>query len=100
LSQPGKVLVIIMGTFSVRCSSGGDCDRTIGASVGGTVVPGAFATIDGTAGVNTEETINSAGVLTTVPAGTHTVTLTSQITGPSNGSGNRGDSRIVAIALG
>ncbi len=100
LTQPGKVLVFIMGTFSVRCSSADDCARTIGASVGGTQVPGAFATISGDAGVNTEETINSAGILTNVPAGTHTVSLTNLITGPSNGSGNKGDPRIVAIALG
>jgi hypothetical protein len=39
-------------------------------------------------------------VPTNVPAGTHAVTLTSQIAGPSNRSGNEGDSRIVAIALG
>ena len=50
--------------------------------------------------MNTEQTINSAGILTNVPAGTHTVSLTSLITGPSNGSGNKGDPRIVAIALG
>ena len=31
LTQPGKVLVLIMGTFSVRCTSADDCDRTIGA---------------------------------------------------------------------
>jgi hypothetical protein len=92
------VLVLIMGTFSVRCTSAGD--RTISASVGGTTVPGAFGTISGDAGVNTEATINSAGVLTNVPAGTHTVSLANQITGPSNGSGNKGDVRIVAIALG
>ena len=100
LTQPGKVLVFIMGTFSVRCSSADDCARTIGASVGGTQVPGAFATIRGDAGVNAEETINSAGILTNVPAGTHTVSLTNLITGPSNGSGNEGDPRLVAIALG
>ena len=100
LTQPGKVLVFIMGTFSVRCTSAGDCDREIGASVGGTQVPGAFATISGETGVNTEQTINSAGILTNVPAGTHTVSLTSRVVGPSNGSGNKGDPRIVAIALG
>jgi len=100
LTQPGKVLVFIMGTFSVRCTSAGDCDREIGASVGGTQVPGAFATISGETGVNTEQTINSAGILTNVPAGTHTVSLTSRVVGPSNGTGAKGDPRIVAIALG
>jgi hypothetical protein len=89
-----------MGTFSVRCSSADNCTRTIGASVGGTQVPGAFATLRGDAGVTTEETINSAGILTNVPAGTHTVSLTNLITGPSTGAGNEGDPRIVAIALG
>jgi len=44
---------------------------------------------NGDAGVNTEATISSAGVLTNVPAGTHTVSLANQVTGPSNGSGNR-----------
>ncbi len=100
LTQPGKVLVLVMGTFSVRCGSGGDCTREISASVGGTTVPGAFATIDGTAGVNTEQTVDTAGVLANVPAGTHTVTIASRITGPSNGSGSKGDVRIVAVALG
>jgi len=55
---------------------------------------------NGDAGVNTEATISSAGVLTNVPAGTHTVSLANQVTGPSNGSGNKGDVRIVAVALG
>src|SRR4051794_7509123 len=92
LTRPGKVLVLVMGTFSVRCTSGGaDCDRDITAQVAGTTVPGAFATINGTAGVNTEATINTAGVLADVPAGTHTVAIASRVTGPSNGSGNRGD---------
>jgi hypothetical protein len=100
LTQPGKVLVLMMGTFSVRCTSAGGCDRELTAQVGGTTVPGAFATIDGEAGVNTEETINTAGVLTNVPAGTHTVSIASRITGPSNGNGNVGDVRIVAVALG
>ena len=89
-----------MGTFSVRCTSPTTAHARSARSVGGTQVPGAFATINGDAGVNTEQTINSAGILTNVPAGTHTVSLTNLITGPSNGSGNKGDPRIVAIALG
>jgi hypothetical protein len=50
--------------------------------------------------VNTEETINAAGILTNVPAGTHDVRIASRITGPSNSNGSRGDVRIVAVALG
>lgn len=100
LPQPGKVLVLVMGTFSVRCTAAGDCGRQITAQVGGTTVPGAFATVASTAGVETTQTLNSAGILTGVPAGTHTVTIASRITGPSNGSGNSGDVRVVAIALG
>ena len=49
---------------------------------------------------NTEATINTAGLLTTVPAGTHPVQIAGRITGPGNGSGSAGDVRIVAVALG
>ena len=99
LPEAGKVLVLVMGTFSVRCSSG-DCSREISVQVGGTTVPGAFGTVSSTAGIETTQTINSAGILTGVLAGTHTVTIASRTTGPSNGSANKGDVRVVAVALG
>ncbi len=100
LTQPGRVLVMLNGTFSVRCTSADDCDRTLSVTVGGTTVPGAFATINGEAGVNTEGYIDTAGILTNVPAGTHQVQIRSLIEGPTNGNGNKGDVRIVALALG
>ena len=100
LTQPGKVLVMLMGTFSVGCTSAGDCAREITATVGGTTVPGAFATVKSDAGVNAEQTINAAGILTNVPAGTHDVRIASRNTGPSNSNGSKGDVRIVAVALG
>src|SRR4051794_9365773 len=43
LDQPGKVLVMVTGTFSVGCTSG-TCTRQISAQVDGTTVPGAFDT--------------------------------------------------------
>ena len=100
LTQPGKVLVLVTGTFSVRCSAADRCDRTITATVGETPVPGLFATIEGDAGVNTEDTITATGIVANVAPGTHAVQIGSRITGPSNGSGSRGDVRIVAVALG
>ncbi len=98
LQQPGKVLVLVTGTFSVNCGAG-NCDREIGASVDGTPVTELFGTIDGTASSSTETHIDSAGIVS-VGAGTHSVQITSRITGTSVGSGYRGDVRVVAIALG
>ncbi|MBA2952445.1 hypothetical protein GON03_20705 [Nocardioides sp. MAH-18] len=101
LAQTGKVLVLITGTFSVTCSSAGACTRQITAQVGGTTVPGAFGLIVGSAGQAATGTLSIAGILTNVPAGTHSVTIASRIgTGASTGSSNQGDVRIVAVALG
>jgi len=101
LPQAGKVLVLVMGTFSVGCTGAGACSRQITAQVGGTTVPGAIGTVDATAGAATTQVVNTAGILTGVPAGTHTVTIASRIaTGVSSSATNGGDVRVVAIALG
>ncbi|MBI5105886.1 MAG: collagen-like protein, partial [Solirubrobacterales bacterium] len=110
LAQPGKVLVLLTGTFNITCGSGGSCQRTVGVNVGGTVssgaisggqtVPGAFSTIDGSASSSASETVNAYGIVSSVPAGTQTVTIASKTTGSVLGTGSLGDVRVVAIALG
>jgi hypothetical protein len=101
LPKPGKVLVLVMGTFSVQCTSAGPCSRQITAQVGGTTVPGAVGTVTSPSGASTSLAINTAGILTNVAAGTHSVTIASQIaTGVASGSTSGSDVRIVAIALG
>ena len=94
LQQPGKVLVLVTGTFGVTCS--GSCTREIGASVGGTQVPGLFAGIAGTG----TEPLDLAGIVDK-PAGTYSVQITSRISaGTANATPNGGDARVVAVALG
>jgi hypothetical protein len=101
LSEPGKVLVLMMGTFSVRCTAAGACTRQISVQVGGTTVPGAFGSIDSTANVEASQTVDAAGILANVPAGTHTVTIASRVaTGAATTANNGGDVRLVAVALG
>ena len=58
----GKVLVLVTGTFGVTCS--GSCTREIGASVGGTQVPGLFAGNAGTGASNATQ----PGSCTSLPA--------------------------------
>jgi hypothetical protein len=99
LEQPGKVLVLVTGTFSVGCGAA-ECQRVISANVGATSVPGLFASIKALAGQKATERISAAGILTNVPAGTHQVQIAHQLTGNPNSTGNRGDVRIVAVAVG
>jgi hypothetical protein len=99
LAKPGKVLVLVTGTFSVQCASG--CTREISAQVGGATVPGVVGTVTSPGGGTTSQTIDTAGILANVPAGTHTVTIASRMaSGAASGTPNGGDLRIVAIALG
>ena len=58
-------------------------------------------TVDASAGGASTEVVDTAGILTGVPAGTHTVTIASRTaTGVSSSVNNGGDVRVVAIALG
>ena len=103
LQQPGKVLVLLRGTFGVTCS-GGACTRQVGAAAINTQtqvqtqVPSVGEAIDGT---GTEE-IDTAGVTNILPAGTYDVQITSRISAGNVNSPvtNGGDARVVAVALG
>jgi hypothetical protein len=99
LDKPGKVLVLVTGTFSLSCGPV-DCQGIISAHVGGTSVPGLFASIKALTGEQATQAISAAGILTNVPAGTHEVQSAHQIIGPSISTGTRGDVRIVAVAVG
>jgi hypothetical protein len=98
LAQPSKVLVIVMGTFRTTCGSGGDCKRTFSAAIDGTAVPGIAEDVGGDASTSTTRDVNTAGILSTVPAGTHSVQIRSLSTGPVTGTFQ--DAKIVAVALG
>ncbi len=99
LGQPGKVLVQLSGTFGVNCA-GAACTRTIGVTVGGTTVPGAYTTVSGSAGANATITTAAPGILTGVTAGTYTVSIMDKTTGSPAGTPNGSDVRVTAIALG
>jgi hypothetical protein len=90
LDRPGKVLVQLFGTFGVNCG-GSTCSRTLGVTVDGQTVPGAFAMVSGSG--NVSGTASSSGIVS-VPAGTHTVSLA------VNGTTTSADVRVAAVALG
>ena len=99
LPKPGKVLVLVMGSFSVQCTS--SCARQITVQIDGTTVPGAVGSVVANAGAEATQAIDIAGILPDVAAGTHTVTIASRIaSGVPSGISNGGDVRLVAIALG
>jgi hypothetical protein len=99
LPRTGKVLVLVMGTFSVQCPAA--CSREITAQVDGATVPGLVGTVTSANGSTAAQTINAAGIMANVSAGSHTVTLASRMaTGTSSATPNGSDVRIVAIALG
>ena len=100
LPQPGKVLVLVTGTFSVRCTAAGPCSRELSVQVGGVTVPGATAVVASTANVLTSQTISTAGILANAPAGTLSVAIASRSVGDVLQTSNGGDVRLVAIALG
>ena len=94
LERPGKVLVLVTGTFSVTCS--GSCTRQIGATVNGVQVKGLYASISGTG----TEDLSAVGLTDTLAAGTYPVTITSRIsTGTANPNPST-DARVVAVPLG
>jgi hypothetical protein len=99
LDQPGKVLVLVTGTFSLLCGPV-DCQRVISAQVGGTSVPRPVREHKALTGEQATQAISAAGIRTNVPAGTHEVQIAHQIIGPSISTGTRGDVRIVTLALG
>jgi hypothetical protein len=90
--------VQLHGTFGVSCG-GTPCDRTVGVTVDGQTVPGAFATISSAAGASASSAVTTSGILTGVAAGTHTVSIAGKTSGSPTTS-NGGDVRVVAIALG
>jgi hypothetical protein len=92
-SEPGKVLVIVAGTFDNSCTGAG-CGRTFSVQVDGVTVPGAVATVGNTA----TQAVTMIGVLPGVAAGSHEVQLRSQSTGTVSSATN--DFRVVAVALG
>ena len=99
LDRPGKVLVQLSGTFAVTCG-GGACSRTIGVTVGGQTVPGAFLSVSGAANGSASSTASGSGILSGVPAGTHTVSIMESRVGSPPVASNGGDIRVVAIVLG
>jgi hypothetical protein len=95
LDQPGEVLVQLSGTFGVTCGTP-PCNRTIGVTVGGRTVPGAFLTL--TASGSTTDV--ATGIISSVPVGTSSVTVVDKLTGSATSATNGGDIRVTAIALG
>jgi hypothetical protein len=85
LDRPGKVLVQLFGTFGTSGS------RTVGVALDGQTVPGAFTTVTGPV---TATTASASGIVSDVPAGTHTAGIV------TNGTLSSADVRVVAIALG
>ena len=93
LQQPGKVLVLVTGAASVTCAAS-TCSRVIGATLDGTKVQGLVQSVDGAANATTNENIAAVGIVSNVPAGTHSVEITSTNVAGSN------DLRVAAVALG
>src|SRR5262249_20419428 len=103
LQQPGKILVLLRGTFGVTCT-GGSCTRQIGAAATNaqtnvqTQVPSVNEAIVGTG----SEEVDTAGVTDALPGGAYDVQITSRISAGNTNSPvtNGGDARVVAVALG
>ena len=100
LDRPGKVLVQLYGTFTVKCGPTTSCDRTVGVTVGGQTVPGAFATISGGMGATVSQAVTASGIVTGLAAGTHTVSIVGKTSGSPTATVNGGDVRVVALAVG
>ncbi len=99
LREPGKVLVLISGRFSITCLAGVSCTRTLGALLDDRTVPGAFAVVSGGPGEFAVREFSTAGVVVDVPAGTHTAQIASAATGRWSGQSNS-ELRLVALAVG
>ena len=93
LPQAGRVLVLVEGKALVTCGAT-TCARVIGATLDGTKVQGLAQSVDSPANTSTTETVAAVGIVSNVPAGTHTAAITTTNVTGSN------DLRIVAIALG
>jgi hypothetical protein len=93
------VLVQLSGTFALTCG-GAACSRTIGVTVGGQTVPGAFLSVNAAANGSASSTASGSGIRGGVPAGTHTVSIMESRIGSPPVTSNGGDVRVVAIALG
>ena len=99
LPAPGKVLVTATGDFRIGCGAQA-CAQTIGVSVGGSTVPGAFVQLSAGANGTAHQEGTIAGIAANVPAGTHTVVLGTKVTsGTSAPTTNDPALRLVAIAL-
>jgi hypothetical protein len=93
LSDAGKVLVIVAGTFGNACTGAG-CGRTFSVQVDGVTVPGAMAVV-GNIG---SQAVTMMGVLPGVAAGNHQVQVRSKTTGTLSSPSS--DFRVAAIAMG
>jgi hypothetical protein len=95
LEKPGKVLVLVSGSFGVTCT-GGSCTRQIGATVNGAQVPGLYGSVVGTS----TEQIAAVGISAGLPAGTYPVQITSRISAGTANPNPSTDARVVAVPLG
>jgi hypothetical protein len=95
LEKPGKVLVLVSGSFSVTCT-GGSCTRQIGATVNGAQVPGLYGSVVGTG----TEQIAAVGISASLPAGTYPVQISSRISAGTANPNPSTDARVVAVPLG
>jgi hypothetical protein len=100
LRAPGRVLVLLSGTFGVSCTGTGACTRTVGVTIDGQVVPGAFGIVEMPQGGGGSESVWASGILDDVPAGTHQVQIRSRSSAAGSGVVNGSDIRVVALAVG
>jgi hypothetical protein len=99
LERPGKVLVLVTGSFTATCS--GACTRQIGATLIDeqgvkTQVSGLYGTVDST---TSPAQIDAVGI-ESMPAGTYQVQITSRISAGTGNVNANADARVAAIALG
>jgi hypothetical protein len=101
LSKPGKVVVMMTGTFGLSCAPAGPtCVRDVSVMLDGTTpVPGAFGSVSATSGTAGEKVITAAGVVDVKTAGAHQLQIMQKLTGTLLTQPNP-DARVVAIALG
>jgi hypothetical protein len=99
LSAPGKVLVELSGFYVLVCGAAGHCSATVSAFIDGTAVPGAHETLNAAAAAEDSEQIAVSGIAVTVPAGTHTVQLETQLS-MSVQTTNSENLHLTAVALG
>jgi hypothetical protein len=97
-TTPGKVLVLVTGTFSLTCASA--CSRNITATLDGVAVPGVLGTLSVASAGSITKTISAVGIATGVPAGQHTVRIVDQHVGTWTTDSASPDIRVVALALG